>query len=64
MQADGHRRRALPEEVNDAKQEDACLARGKPILAPEAGTTRDLKIHLHMISGYKSGIGKSEYLEL
>ena len=26
---------AEPEEVNDAKQADACLARGKPILAPE-----------------------------
>ena len=25
----------LPEEVNDAKQADACLAQGKPILAPE-----------------------------
>ena len=35
MQADGRAQRALPEEVNDAKQADACLARGKPILAPE-----------------------------
>ena len=52
MQADGRRgraQRALPEEVNDAKQAGGCLL-GTGEADPCPGTTRDLTSHLHMTS--------------